>query len=155
MISNNDSFTPKMFRNEKMFGDKLSNYTKELFGGYLAVISSSYGMRRDTSDHFMKYYTHHLATNGCLIGIGVSSFGFGDIDFVSLAGDEDGFIAGFPIDYNEYKERFNLINESNINTFAMFNFNDYDLTIDVIELIKEETYLMLGMTQIDYDILTE
>lgn len=155
LISNDDSFVPKMFRNEKIFGEKLSNYTDELFGGYLAVISSSYGMRRDTSDHFMKYYTHHLATNGCLIGIGVSSLGFGENDFVSLAGDEDGFIVGFPIDYDEYEERFSLINECNINAFAMFNFDDYDLPIDIVELIKEETWIMLGITQKDYDMLVE
>lgn len=155
LISHKNSFSPNMFRKKDLIGKKLSCYDDELFGGALIAISSSYITRRDGSSHFMKYYYHHLGTNGCLIGIGVSSLGFVDDykKFTSLAGEEDNFVFNIPIDYNEYKNRFAQVNHYNINAFAMFIYQDSP--IDVKELIREETTFKLGMSEIEHAMLYE
>lgn len=126
LISHKKLFIPKMFRNKKVIGKKLSNYTNDLFNGHLTIISSSYGSRRDGSSHFMKYYTHHLATNGCLIGVGVTSLGFYDNYkiFNCLTNDKENFVFATPIDYDEYKERFEQINKAKINMFSMFAYDN-------------------------------
>lgn len=156
LISHKNSFAPKMFRNMKTFNDKISNYVSGSFNGYLAMISSSYASRQDGSSHFMKYFTHHLGTNGCLVGVGISSLGFykDRQTFFSLAGTEiEDFFFDRPIDYSKYEKRFELINECKINTFAMFI---YDYTaIDVVELIKKETRMKLGLSHIEHSFLTE
>lgn len=152
LISHKSSFKPKMFKDNKIFNKKISDFE---VSGYLALMSSSYSSRQDGSSHYMKYFTHHLSTNGCLIGVGISSLGYykNKDTFFCLAGKEDYFTYGTPVDYDIYRDKLDSISKNRINTFAIFI---YDYTcIDIIELLRKETKNKLGMSELEYSILVD
>lgn len=158
LISKDKSFSPKQFRGSVVFGKTLSDYTSSHFDGILTAISSSCAYRPDSSSHFMKYYYHHLTTNDCLVGIGISSFNCNDYFPVETSKTGKGFVFlgdwddewNF-IDYDSYRNTYSEIDNSKSNTFSVFIANG---KINPIKFLEEETYLKLALTELELNRLT-
>lgn len=151
LISQNKLFNPRIFRNANVMNKRLHYFGDEEFGGGLYAISNSYLGRRDGSIHHLKYYYHHLGTNNCIIGIGLSSLGYsqGDIPYVKTSLIYDGTY----IDYNDYSSQYKEIDKFKTNTFAIFIADDE--FIDIEAFLNLETQEGLALTHIELDRLVD
>ena len=162
LISQNPLFNPKQCFGLEVFGKEISSYPDESIPCYMPAISGSLSTRPDGSSHFMKYYYHHLHTNGCLLGYGFSSFDcesesnqvlpfkpHGDLDNLILHTDE-GLVQG--INYSEYQSAFEEADKLISNTFSIFVF---DGKIDILDLLAQETNQKLIFTELEMERLTK
>lgn len=156
LVAKNRDFKPNQYKSMNIFGEQLVSFSSKNFNGYQVAISSSSMIRTDGNSHFMKYYYHHLSTNACIVGVGVSSIGYcEDIDFYSYStGNDDDFIAndGAGIEYELYQERFRQIDTARCNAFSLFI---GDGKIDTLAFLKEETHYKLGITDIEINRLVD
>lgn len=153
LISKTERFATKMFRDTPVFQ---STFEKgpEITGGYLAANSYFRGLRRDTSDHYIEYYFHHLATNGCFVGFGIT-------DLVYYKDNYSKFLLGYPeesgvievtnVNRNDLLEKREPIKKMKPNVFSIF----IDDEINILELLSNELDSRLVLTHIEYDRLSE
>ena len=150
LISLNESFAPKPYYQYSVFSERFSMFGDGAFGGKLAALSSSCNFRNDGSNH--------LGTDCCLIGVGLSSFGYGPKDtYIPL--ENQGLITngewidvqpGF-LRYDNYKDKMTNVSNYKINVFSIFV---GDGKIDPFSLLRKETEVRLGLTEMEVVRLT-
>ena len=161
LIAKDPKFSPKLFRDERLFEIGITDNSIDE-AGYLAAIGHFLNSRADCSSYHIQYYYHHLATNNCYLGMGISELGYWQDNYslAMLAFNEKTDLSKADSYYeivtndtrSECMEKCKEFNVINPNTFSVFL---ADNSLDVDALLKEELRFELGLSWIDYRRITE
>jgi len=161
LISKDPEFSPQLFCDEKLFDTEIND---NIIGdaGALTVIGHFLNSRADCSAYHLQYYYHHLGTNACYLGVGISELGHWNDKYASaiLAYSEKIDLSQVDSYYEiltndtrtEYVEKCKSFDYIQPNTFSVFICDD---TVDIDSLLKLELKYKLGMSWIDYRRITE
>lgn len=161
LISRDPNFSPELFKSERFFEKEIDYSLIEEYGR-LHSVGISYGARRDHSSFYVRFYTHHLATNSCYIGLGFSDLGYVDdySPFTELTENNliDWSRSYFVIDDYDEETREQLIESASV--FSKSKPNVYmeflcDDSYDLDDLLNQELYICLAVNHIDVSLLTE
>ena len=154
LIKNDKKFSPKLYLEEEIFDLKISN-SEILDLGFTCGIGHFTNGRSDCSSYHIQYSTHHLALNGCYIGLGFSNLGEIDeksMEVVYRYSKEwnDGYLTVT----NDNRDEIELLEDDFMglkpNVFSVFFAND---TYDINELLSQELKMGLAITHIDLRML--
>lgn len=154
LIKNDKKFSPKLYLEEEIFDLEVSK-SEILDLGFTCGIGHFTNRRSDGSSYHIRYSTHHLALNGCYVGLGYSNLGNIDeksMDVVYKYSQE--WNDGYFIVNNDNRNEVELLEEDfkdlKPNVFSVFLAND---TYDVNDLLSQELETGLALTQIELRIL--
>lgn len=154
LICNDRKFSPKLYYEENLFNLNISK--SEIFNlGYLYSIAHFANNRSDCSSFHIQYYTHHLALNGCYVGLGFSNLGEINGKAIQTIYDySQEWNNGYMIVEKERRNEIELLEETFINmkpnVFSVFLANG---TYDVDDLLRAELNMHLALSHIDLRIL--
>lgn len=154
LIKNDKKFSPELYYEERAFD--LSVPESEIDNlGYLSAVGHFTNSRADCSSFHIQYYSHHLALNGCYVGLGFTNLGEIDNDIMQNVYEySHNWNGGYLAVTNENRNEIELLEKrfANMepNVFSVFLAND---TYDVDELLSRELKMCLSLNHIDLRIL--
>lgn len=161
LVTKDPSFTPKLFKGDQIFSMKMEDTDLDNIGNLIAV-GHFLNNRADCSNYHIQYYFHHLATNGCYLGVGISDLGYWTNEYANSLieyNEKMGEITGnsyFEEITNdtrlEYINRCQMFDSLKPNVFSVFNNAN---SLDINELLKTELNCKLGISHLEYRRITE
>lgn len=161
LVAKDPSFAPELFRGDHIFSMKMEDSDIDNIGNLIAV-GHFLNSRADCSSYHIQYYSHHLGTNGCYLGVGVSDLGYWSKEYANSLTeyneklDEITGNTYFEEITNdtrrEYINRCQMFDSIKPNVFSVF---DNANSLDINELLKTELNCKLGLSHVEYRRITE
>lgn len=151
LISKNEKFTPYVYRDITL-KDKVKDIYKTT-GGYMVSIYHNQGSRKDCSQTHIQFYYHHLATNSCRIGVGISDLGYWNNEMNNLiykywenSREYKRLTLYENIEFESLKSNIDIYSNIQPNVFSVFIDDDVDLN----KLFEQEFAEGIVFTHLTY-----